>query len=230
MTGLAHAKGEFVFFLDNDLEEEPDLLAKFWEELHKEKELDVVFGVQESRKGGWFEKWSGEIFYKAFNFFSEIKIPKNLLAMRLMKQNYLKNLISFQERELVFSIISELTGFNTKPLVVKKLDHSPTTYSTFSKIKLLFNTITASSARPLWLAFNLGLIITSISLFYIFYLIYRKVVHSVSLDGWTSVMVSISFFGGLIIFFLGIIGIYIAKIFTEVKQRPYYIVRKVYEK
>jgi len=95
---------------------------------------------------------------------------------------------------------------------------------------LLFNTITASSARPLWLAFNLGLAITSISFFYIVYLIYRKVVHSVSLDGWTSVMVSISFFGGLIIFFLGIIGIYLAKIFTEVKNRPFTILKNKYER
>ncbi|WP_066356053.1 glycosyltransferase family 2 protein [Aliarcobacter skirrowii] len=229
MTGLSHAKGEFVFLIDSDLEEEPELLGKFWEELHKEKELDVVYGVQESRKGGWFEKWSGEMFYKVFNYFSGVKIPKNFLTVRLMKQNYVKNLTSFQEKEIVFSILTVLTGFKSKSLSVKKLDHSPTTYSIFTKIKLLFNVITASSARPLWLAFNLGLIITSVSLFYIFYLIYRKVVHSVSLDGWTSVMVSISFFGGLIIFFLGIIGIYLAKIFTEVKNRPFTIIKKIHK-
>ena len=101
MTGLSHAKGEFVFLIDSDLEEEPELLGKFWEELHKEKELDVVFGVQESRKGGWFEKWSGEMFYKVFNYFSGVKIPKNFLTVRLMKQNYVKNLTSFQEKEIV---------------------------------------------------------------------------------------------------------------------------------
>ena len=68
MTGLSHAKGEFVFLIDSDLEEEPELLGKFWEELHKEKELDVVFGVQESRKGGWFEKFTGGLFWKLINF------------------------------------------------------------------------------------------------------------------------------------------------------------------
>ena len=229
MTGLSHTNGDFVFLIDSDLEEEPELLEQFWKELNKEKELDVVYGVQESRKGGWFEKWSGEMFYKLFNYFSGVKIPKNFLTVRLMKQNYVKNLTSFQEKEIVFSILTVLIGFKSKSLFVKKLDHSQTTYSTFTKIKLLFNIITASSARPLWLAFNLGLVITCTSLFYMFYLIYRKVVHGISLDGWTSVMVSISFFGGLIIFFLGIIGIYLAKIFTEVKNRPFTIVKKIHK-
>lgn len=229
MTGLSHAKGEFVFLIDSDLEEEPELLGKFWEELHKEKELDVVYGVQESRKGGWFEKYSGEMFYSAFNFFSGVKIPKNFLTVRLMTQQYILNLISFQEKEVVFSILTVLTGFKTKELVVKKLGHSPTTYSILSKIKLLFKIITASSSKPLWLAFNFGLLVTASSIVYIFYLIYRKIYHNIVIDGWTSVMVLTSFFGGLIIFFLGIIGIYLAEIFIEVKNRPFTIIKKIYE-
>lgn len=228
MTGLSHAKGEFVFLIDSDLEEEPELLGTFWEELHKEKELDVVYGVQENRKGGWFEKWSGSIFYKSFNFFSGIKIPKNFLTVRLMTQKYVSSLVSFQEKEMIFSILTVLTGFVTKELVVKKLSHSPTTYSIFSKIKLLFKVITASSSKPLWLAFNFGLVITISSLFYILYLIYRKFVYDIGIDGWTSVMVSISFFGGLIIFFLGVIGIYLAEIFIEVKNRPLTIIKKIH--
>lgn len=226
MTGLSHAKGDFVFLIDSDLEEEPELLGKFWKELHTEKELDVVYGVQESRKGGWFEKFSGDMFYKVFNFFSGIKIPKNFLTVRLMTKFYVSNLVSFQEKEIVFSILTVLTGFKTKELVIKKFSHSPTTYSIFSKIKLLFKIITASSSKPLWLAFTFGLLITLSSLFYIFYLVYRKIFFDVGIDGWTSVMVSISFFGGLIIFFLGIIGIYLAEIFIEVKNRPLVIVKK----
>ncbi len=229
MTGLSHANGEFTFLIDCDLEEEPELLGQFWEELHKEKEIDVVYGVQESRKGNWFEKFSGEVFYTIFNFFSETKIPKNFLTIRLMKQSYVTNLVSFKEKEIVFSILTVLTGFKTKGIIVKKLDHSPTTYSTWAKIKLLFSIITASSSKPLWLAFNSGLIITIFSLVYILYLVYRKVIYNIGTDGWTSVMVSISFFGGMIILFLGIIGIYLAEIFEEVKNRPLTIVKKIHK-
>jgi putative glycosyltransferase len=230
MTGLSHAKGEFVFLIDCDLEEEPELLERFWNELDKEKDIDVVYGVQENRKGGLFEKFSGEMFYKIFNFFSGTKIPKNFLTIRLMKQSYVSNLISFKEKALVFSILTVLTGFNIKEIIVKKLDHSPTTYSTLAKIKLLFSTITKASARPLWLAFNFGLSITFFSVVYILYLTYRKVVYNIGIDGWTSVMVSISFFGGMIILFLGIIGIYLAEIFEEVKNRPLTIVKKIHKK
>ena len=228
MTGLSYAKGEFVFLIDSDLEEEPELLGRFWEELQNSEDIDVVYGVQESRKGGWFERWSGKAFYKVFNFLSGVKIPENFLTVRLMKKNYVNNLVSFQEKEIVFSILTVLTGFKSKSFKVTKLSHSPTTYSTMAKIKLLFKTIIASSSRPLWLAFNFGLFITSSSVVYILYLIYRKLVYDIGIDGWTSVMVSISFFGGLIILFLGIIGVYLAEVFIEVKNRPFTIVKQIY--
>jgi len=228
MTGLSHAKGDYVFLIDVDLEEEPELLGNFWKELQDSKDIDVVYGVQESRKGGWFERWSGEMFYKIFNFFSGVKIPSNFLTVRIMKDNYVKNLISFKEKEIVFSILTVLTGFKTKQFIVKKLSHSPTTYSIGKKVKLLLNTITISSARPLFLAFNIGFIITFLSGIYISYLMYRKLFYNIGIDGWTSVMVAISFFGGMIILFLGIIGIYLANIFTEVKNRPLTIIRTKY--
>jgi putative glycosyltransferase len=229
MTGLSHVKGEFVFLIDVDLEEEPELLGRFWSELDKSEYTDVVYGVQESRKGGWFEKFSGKAFYTIFNFFSGVTIPNNFLTVRLMTNDYVTELTSFQEKELVFSILTVLTGFKTQQLIVKKLDHSPTTYSTYAKIKLLSHIITASSSKPLWLAFNVGISVTLISIFYVLYLVYRKVFFDVGIDGWTSVMVAVFFFGGLIILFLGIIGIYLANIFAEVKNRPLTIVRKKYE-
>jgi putative glycosyltransferase len=171
---------------------------------------------------------SGDMFYKVFNFFSGVKIPANFLTVRIMTKNYVNNLTSFKEREIVFSILTVLTGFKSKEFIVKKLNHSPTTYSFLAKIQLLFKTITISSARPLFLAFNLGMLITFSSALYIIYLIYKKLLYNISIDGWTSVMVSISFFGGMIILFLGIIGIYLANIFTEVKNRPLTIIRTQY--
>ena len=67
MTGLSYAKGDFVFLIDSDLEEDPEFLEIFWEELQSGEDLDVVYGLQKSRKGGWFEKFSGGLFYKVFN-------------------------------------------------------------------------------------------------------------------------------------------------------------------
>lgn len=228
MTGLSHTQGDFVFLIDSDLEEEPELLGRFWKELQNSEEIDVIYGVQEKRKGGWFERWSGGLFYKIFNYFSEVKIPNNFLTVRLMTRNYVSNLIAFQEKEVVFSILTVLTGFKTKKVIVEKLSHSPTTYSILDKINLLFHIVTSSTAKPLWLAFNFGLLITLFSLIYIFYLIFHKFYFGIGIDGWTSVMVSITFFGGLIILFLGIIGIYLANIFIEVKNRPFTIIRKIH--
>lgn len=201
MTGLSHAKGEYVFLIDCDLEEQPELLGRFWSELHNSDNLDVVYGVQESRKGRWFERFSGVLYYKFFNFLSGIRIPKNFLTVRLMSRDFVSNLLDFHEKELVFSILTVLNGFKVRSVVVEKMEHSPTTYSFPSKIKLLFKTVISGTAKPLWLAFNFGLFITLTSVLYITYLVFNKLVFSVGIDGWTSVMVSISFFGGLIIFF-----------------------------
>ncbi|MGJ0329338.1 glycosyltransferase family 2 protein [Aliarcobacter cryaerophilus] len=229
MTGLSHAKGEFVFLIDSDLEEEPELLGKFWEELLKEKELDVVYGVQESRKGGWFERWSGEVFYKIFNYLSDTNIPNNLIIARLMKKTYVDEIIKYQEKNILLGGILYDAGFKQIGIYVKKGFKRSTTYTFRKKIFQAIEAITSFSSKPLVYIAYLGFLITMGTLFYTIYLTYRKALYGVSLDGWTSVMVSISFFGGLIIFFLGIIGIYLSKIFTEVKNRPFTIIKKIHK-
>lgn len=230
ITGLSQAKGEFVFLIDSDLEEEPELLGKFWEELHKEKELDVVYGVQESRKGRWFEVWSGEIFYKVFNFISDTKIPKNLSTCRLMKNIYCNSLCRFNETELFLGGIFFLTGFNQKPYIVKKLSHSLSTYSLKLKLTMFLNSLTSFSNFPLKVVFYTGLFISFISFIFIVWIIFRKLFFSVALEGWSSLMVSVWFLGGIILVSLGIIGMYISKIFIETKNRPYSIIKQYYTK
>jgi len=228
MTGLSYARSDYVFLIDSDLEEPPETLKLFWEEIQSSKDLDVVFGVQDKRKGGWFEKISGSIFYGFINLLSEIKIPKNFMTVRLMTRRYTENLVRCQEREINFSTLAELTGFQKKAVVLEKESLSPTNYSFLKKFSILVNAITSSTIRPLWLIFYLGLGITLISSVFILKLLIDRGVYGIGLEGWTSVIVSIFFFGGLIIFVLGIIGIYLSKIFIESKNRPYMVVRKMY--
>lgn len=228
MTGLSHAKGEFVFLIDSDLEEEPELLGRFWNELQNSENIDVVYGVQESRKGGWFERWSGSVFYKIYNTLSDIKMPYNMVTSRLMTQKYNYELVQYKESELNIGGLYVSTGFNQKELKINKNAISETTYTFSKKISHMVNSITSFSSKPLLYIFNIGLVTTIFSLIFIIKLIIDKIFFNITFEGWTSIIVSIWFFGGLIILFLGIIGIYLSKVFIEVKDRPYTIIRKTY--
>ena len=114
--------------IDVDLEEEHELLGKFWQEFEDDEDLDLVFGVQKKRRGKLFERVSGYLYFKLLNYLSDVKIPENFLTVRLMRRNFLENLLLFKERELVFSIINTLTGFKSKKCFVTKLINSPSTY------------------------------------------------------------------------------------------------------
>jgi putative glycosyltransferase len=228
MTGLSHAKGEYIFLIDSDLEEEPELLSRFWQELQSSENIDVVYGVQESRKGGWFERWSGEIFYKIYNFLNSINIPNNMITARLMTKKYVEQLIRHKEIEVCFGCILMNTGFKQKEIIVKKHNFSPTTYTFRRKVALMMTSVISFSSKPLVLVFNLGLLITILSIFYILKLLFDKLVNNIMIEGWTSVMVSVWFFGGLIMLSIGIVGIYLSKIFIETKNRPYTVIRNIF--
>lgn len=227
MTGLVHARGALVFLLDSDLEEEPELLQKFYEEL-KRTGADVVFGVQEKRKGQLFERISGTLYFKVFNLFSTYPIPTNHLTARLMTRAYVAALVGYQEREFVMSGLWALTGFQQVAVKVRKHDKGTSSYGLHRKISHLVNAITSFSNKPLVLIFYLGCLIVLVSSVAAIDLIVRKLLFGTLLEGWASLIVSIWLLGGLTIFCLGVIGIYLSKIFIEVKQRPYTIVKQTY--
>jgi putative glycosyltransferase len=229
MTGLSHANGDYVFLIDSDLEEAPEELARFWTELtNREPGADVVFGVQARRRGSPFERASGWLFYSVINSFCDVKIPANFLTIRLMTRRYVDQLVNYDEREFVFAALTELVGFVKIPLVVSKAQTSPSTYDFGRKFSLVINTITSTSAKPLWFIFYFGLIITLTSFLSISYFVFRRLIWGVATDGWTSLIVSIWFFGGIFTLFLGIIGIYISRVYMETKKRPYVNIRDRY--
>jgi len=230
MTGLRCAKGEKVFLIDCDLEEEPELLNLFYSIYVSNGSCDVVYGVQEKRQGSWFRRLSGEIYYWVLRNITGIDFPKNILTARLMSRRYVRSLVKHQERELVMAGLLHITGYTQIPVPVKKYSKGKTTYSIRKRIRMFINGIVSFTDRPLIVIFYTGLAICMISSSCITYLLICKIFLKISLEGWTSLMVSIWFLGGLIILFLGVIGIYISKIFIETKQRPYTIVKDIYPK
>jgi putative glycosyltransferase len=228
MTGLSAVNGEQVFLIDSDLEELPEWLPEFEQQM-KAEACDVVYGIQAVRRGNIFEKLTGSLFYRLFRMFTGINQPNNIVTARLMSRRYVDALLLHQEREINIGGLWVVTGFKQSKRVVSKLSTSPTTYSLSRKLSHLVNAVTSFSSMPLVFTFYSGLVISLSALGYILYLSFRHFVISSPPEGYTSIIASIWLFSGLIIFFIGVQGIYISKVFSEVKQRPYTIVRQVYK-
>lgn len=229
MTGLAHAHGEKVFLIDSDLEEEPEWLLSFLEQMEREN-CDVVYGVQERRKGGTFERLSGQWFYRFFKTLTGLSLPENIVTARLMSSRYVTALLRHEEREVFMAGLWHTTGFDQRPQIINKHSTSETTYTLRHKLSLLVNSVTSFSNAPLIGIFYIGIAISFMAATYTVYIIIHWLLLANPPSGWTSVMASIWLLGGLIISFIGVVGIYLSKIFSETKQRPYTIVRQIYGK
>lgn len=230
MTGLGYSEGDLIFLIDCDLEEEPELLCKFYNEFNKSN-ADVVYGVQEKRKGSFWEKNSGSLFYLLFNKISDYKITANQLTARLMCRKYVKSLLLYnKESGLFLAGLMRITGYCQKAIPIEKLSKASSIYSMRKKIALLMSSITSFTAYPLKLIFYVGVFISSVSFLFALYLILRKLIYDNVSMGWSSLMVSLWFIGGVLMMFMGIIGVYLAKIYIQVKGRPITIVKNIYER
>jgi putative glycosyltransferase len=228
MTGLAHTRGEFVFLLDSDLEEDPEWLVQF-NGLMKSSGCDVVYGVQEKRRGRMIERFSGYLFYKMASLLSGLKLPANAVTARLMRRSYVDALLRHDEREMFIAGLWYLTGYDQRPTPVKKLRISPTTYSLGRKLHQVIIAVTSFSNAPLLAIFYIGIFISIISSLYSLFLISNWLLIGNVAEGWTSVMASIWLLGGIMISFMGIIGLYLSNIYMETKRRPYTIVKNIYD-
>ena len=228
MSGLSHASGKLIYLIDSDLEEEPEWLLNFFEEL-KQNKCDVIYGVQEKRKGKFIEKLLGRLYYFITSLMLDVKLPKNQTTARLMTNRFVDALLLHKEREIIIGGIYELTGFNQKPHIVTKHSSSKSTYTNRMKFRLAIDTITSFSSQPLIFIFYFGMILFLISSSYAFFLSINHFFLDQNVDGWTSLMVSVWFLGGIIISFIGIIGIYLSKVYSEAKNRPNVIVKKIYK-
>jgi putative glycosyltransferase len=227
MTGLAQSRGARVFLLDCDLEEPPELLAEFWARMQATG-ADLVYGVQEQRRGGWFDRVSGEIYYSVFNALSSAPAPRNIVTARLVSRRMVDALLGYREQLSWMDGLFTLAGFRQEGIPVVKGSKGETTYTFRRKLKMFVDSITDFSELPLHFIFYAGCAISVLSGAYVAYLVVRKLAFGISVDGWTSLIVSLWFLGGLTILFLGIIGIYLSKVFIETKRRPSTIIRQVH--
>ncbi|HNX67889.1 MAG TPA: glycosyltransferase family 2 protein [Candidatus Omnitrophota bacterium] len=227
-VGIDYAKGDAVVVMDGDLQDPPEVIPDMfnkWIEGYK-----VVYGVRRERRGEGLMKVNvAKMFYRFLNLMSTIKIPTDVGDFRLMDRVVVNTLKTMREenryvRGLVAWVGFSQTGvyFDRDPRYAGKAKY------TLSKLtRLAMSGITSFSEKPLYFSSYLGLVVTLLSFAGSLWIIIGKMMNqALVIQGWTTIMLAIFFFGGVQLFSMGIIGQYIAKIYNEVKRRPLYVIQE----
>ena len=230
MIGLSHCSGDYILMIDCDLEEEPELLSQYWKSLKKNPENDVIYGLIKKRNTGFLKRIAGRFFYRALNLLSGEDMPVDISFSRLMTKRYVMILREFREREMYIGGLWHIAGFNQKAVQIDKGYKGDSTYTLSKKIAMVANAVTSFSNRPLLFIFYLGIMISLFSFAAGLIIAGRTLFFYQPLSGWTSLIVTIFFVSGIIIFCMGIIAVYLSKIFIETKRRPYSTIKHIYRK
>jgi len=229
-AGLSKAKHDIVFILDCDLEEMPENLEPFYKKLIEDNDNDVVYGVVRTREGGVVKKIFGNLFSSFFDLINDFNIPKDQAWIRLMKKDYVDSLLKFNEAETFPAGLFYITGYKQLPIYIEKIYKGYTTYTLSKRLISGMNAIVSFSSKPLVFIGIFGLIISFSALLSLLVFLFLHLYGINFQLGWLSIISSIWLVGGIIIFCIGIIGLYISKIFNQIKKRPLFIIKNIHEK
>ena len=229
LAGFKHAKGDCVVYMDSDLQDPPEVLEKLIEEY--EKGAEIVHTVRTKRLGeSKFKLLITKIAYKIINFLSDINLPTEAGDFKLISKKALTKILEQREFRPYIRGLSVWVGF--KQAYVEYVRDARNKGNT--KFPLLsagpfsqfISGITAYSLKPLYIGIILGMFSIIFSLILICYALYMKFTN-IAVPGTAGIIITVSFFSGIILLTLGITGIYIARIFEEVRGRDSYIIKDI---
>lgn len=228
MAGLEQAQGEFVFLIDSDLEEAPELLIEFWRELQLLQDVDMLYGIQKQRRGTGFKQISGELFYYVFNKLSRFKIEPNVMTVRLMRKQFVEALCRYQERNLFIAGIMAHAGFKQQSKIIEKSIKTESTYTLLKQLKLALFSIVGFSDKPLHALFLTGIIFTLLTLAFAAYLFIPALFWKTLVSVNEVLLLATLFISTLIFLCSGLLGLYLSNINEEIKHRPRTHIKRIY--
>lgn len=227
--GFKKAKGSFVARMNVDMQDHPSHLPQLLDKI-KNDHCDIVIGRYPKRESPLRDKISAYFYYSLFKFLTGLETPQNTAAMRVMSRNYIDNYNSLREQNRFPQGLDEWLGFNIQYVEIehKKRADNKSAYTPFSRFKLGLEGLLYFTDRPIVLVIYLGFFCAAAGFFLGAYIVLKKILGAPITPGYTSLLAF-----GLIAFgvqtsIIGIVGLYIGKIFNEVKRRPLYIIQKEY--
>lgn len=223
-AGLDHCDGDWVVVMDCDLQDRPEEIPHLYNKA--QEGYDVVLAKRGPRNDPTLKRFASWMFYKAFCYLSDIEYDGDTGNFRIISRKVVLSFRTMRERLRFFGGLIAWMGFSTSSINVQhdKRFSGKTSY-TFRKLrKLASESIIAYSDKPLRLSIRFGFTISALAFAYGAHIVYRSLVYGIPIIGWSSLIVSLYFLGGIIISILGILGVYLGKTFEETKQRPLYVI------
>jgi dolichol-phosphate mannosyltransferase len=224
-AGLDHANGDCVISLDCDLQHPPELIPEMLSKW--ESGYEVVYTIRkEDKKLPISKRFSSRLFYNTINRLSDVEIESGSADFRLLDNKVVRIMKNFHENEPFLRGLIKWIGFKQFSIEYfpKQRTLGKSKYSLKRMISFALQGVTSFSVRPLYGAIYLGFTFTMLSILYLPYVLHAFH-NGKEVSGWASIIMTIVFFGGLQLTILGIIGIYVGKMFIQVKERPNYIIR-----
>jgi glycosyltransferase involved in cell wall biosynthesis len=226
-AGLCNASGDYVAFMDADMQDPPSLLPQMYHAV-KEEGYDSAATRRVSRKGEPpVRSFFAHCFYRLINKISDADIEDGARDFRLMNRKFADALLSMTEYNRFSKGLFGWVGFQTKWIEFENVERvaGQTKWSFWSLFKYSLEGITAFSTTPLLISSFTGLFFCIVSLFAMIFVFMRAIIFGDPVSGWPSLVCIITLLGGLQLFTLGIVGNYLAKMYLEIKGRPIYIIK-----
>jgi len=223
-AGLDRALGDWTVIMDCDLQDRPEDIPRL---LEKAREgYDVVIARNVHRRQSLFKQIAAQCFYKTFSWLAGYQYQDGVRSFRIMSRNVTEALISMREQMRSIGPLGIWIGFSTTYLNVELEPRyaGNSSYSVSRLFKLAFSNIVAFSDKPLRISISIGFIMAACAFSYGLYTVLRAMFQDIPVPGWTSLITSLYFIGGLILVNLGVLGIYLGKTFDEAKHRPLYLI------
>jgi len=232
LAGFKESKGDAIIYMDSDLQDPPELIKDLITE--HEKGFDVVHTVRSKRLGEpWLKLFLTKIAYKVINFLSDVPLPVEAGDFKLISRTALDKILKQKEFRPYIRGLSVWVGFKQGFInYIREARHQGQTkfpLLSHGPINQFISGVTAYSLKPLYLAIIFGIFAFFFSLILMIYALFTKLSGS-SVPGTSGILITVSFFSGVILFCIGIMGIYLARIFEEVRGRDSYIIKNIIKK
>lgn len=225
-AGLEHARGDWVVVLDCDLQDRPEEIAALYAKASEGH--DIVFAEREVRQDGWFKRTTSRAFIALLNYLTAAGYDYRTANFGIYSRAVVDAVCLMGDQSRFFPVMVRWTGFRTTSIPVRHDARADggSSYSLRKLMRLGLDIILASSDKPLRLVAALGIVVSIVALGITVFSLYRYLHGDIAVAGYTSLIASMWLLAGVILFCMGIIGLYVGRVFESVKRRPVFVVRE----